>query len=235
MTGHGRDRFKDGLKLVVNGMKTLHDILRSYFITGVILVVPAFVTLFIIYQLFIFADGILGSAVSGALGVRIPGFGLIATALLFVVAGRIAQNVIGQRILTWVDRSLESLPVVRSLYVGIKQVSDVVLQQHKGEFKRVVLVEYPKEDSWVVAFVTGDFPAEVTEGFGQRSMLCVFVPTTPNPTSGFLLIVDRTKIMEMNLSIEEAMKLVISGGLVKPTAQEIVQPAQTDEEFTIPH
>jgi len=235
MIGHGRDRFRDGLKLVVHGMKTLHDILRSYFITGVILVVPAFVTLFIIYQLFIFADGILGNAVSGALGARIPGFGLIATALLFIVAGRIAQNVIGQRMLTWIDRSLESLPVVRSLYVGVKQVSDVVLQQHKGEFKRVVLVEYPKDDSWVVGFVTGDFPPEVAPAFEQRSMMCVFVPTTPNPTSGFLLIVDRAKIVETQITIEEAMKLVISGGLVRPATQESVQTAHPDEEFTVPH
>lgn len=235
MSGHGRDRFKEGLKLIVNGMTTLHGILRSYFITGVILIVPAFVTLFIIYQLFAFADGILGDAVSRAIGTRIPGFGLISTALLFMVVGRIAQNMIGQQILNWIDRSLESLPIIRSLYVGVKQVSDVVLQQHKGEFKRVVLVEYPKEDSWAVGFVTGDFPSESIPAFDQRSMLCIFVPTTPNPTSGFLLIVDRKKILDINITIEDAMKLVISGGLVKPTSQMFAQPAQSDDEFAIPH
>ncbi|HNW35910.1 MAG TPA: DUF502 domain-containing protein, partial [Candidatus Ozemobacteraceae bacterium] len=137
--------------------------------------------------------------------------------------------------LNWINRSLEALPVVRSLYVGVKQVSDVVLQQHKGDFKRVVLVEYPKENSWAVGFVTGDFPADVAPAFEQRNMLCVFVPTTPNPTSGFLLIVERTKIMETHISIEEAMKLVISGGLVKPALQPDVQAARNGEEFTIPH
>lgn len=235
MIGRSRDRLKDGLKLVVNGLQKLHVILQSYFITGVILIVPAFVTIFIMYQLFIFADSILGDAVSRVLGLRIPGFGLISTALLFMVVGRIAQNMIGQRVLNWIDRSLESLPIVRSLYVGVKQVSDVVLQQHKGEFKRVVLVEYPKEDSWAVGFVTGDLPRDTTPALEKRDMLCVFVPTTPNPTSGFLLVVDRAKILEMNITIEEAMKLVISGGLVKPIVQTVAQPTPSDEEFAIPH
>ncbi|HNW35647.1 MAG TPA: hypothetical protein PKM25_11985, partial [Candidatus Ozemobacteraceae bacterium] len=92
MNGRQRDRFREGVVLVLNGLHALYGILRSYFITGVILVVPAFLTVFIIYQFFIFADSFLGDAVSRALGARVPGFGLISTALLFIIAGRIAQN-----------------------------------------------------------------------------------------------------------------------------------------------
>ncbi|HEY9069583.1 MAG TPA: DUF502 domain-containing protein [Candidatus Ozemobacteraceae bacterium] len=235
MSGRHRDRLREGVNLVLDGMKALHDILRSYFFTGVILVVPAFVTLFIMYQLFMFADGFLGDAVSRLVGTRVPGFGVISTVLLFVIAGRVAQNVIGKQVLKWVDRSLEKVPIVRSLYAGVKQVSDVVLQQHRGEFKRVVLVEYPKEDSWAVGFVTGDFQVDAVPPFAEQRMICIFVPTTPNPTSGFLLVVDRSKIREVQISIEDAMKLVISGGLVKPSQPGGTPVGIEGEDFTIPH
>jgi len=229
------DRINNIIAPILHGFKALYHLLRNYFLTGVIVLVPSAVTVFIMVLLFRYADGILGDAVSSAIGYPMPGVGLVATIMVFILVGIFAQNVLGRRFMKWIDYSLESLPVVRSLYVGIKQVSDVILQHNQGEFQRVVMVEYPKEESWAIGFVTGDFPAPATPGcFGGKQMITVFVPTTPNPTSGFLLIIDKSKIIDTSLSIEEAMKMVISGGLVRPG----YKPASLQsppEDFTIPH
>ena len=232
----GNERWENLKAPVLDGLNALYTLVRNYFLTGVLVLVPVAVTLFIMFQLFLFADGLLGSAVSKFTGYRIPGIGLFSTALVCVFMGMIAQNVIGKRILRWIDFSLESLPVVRSLYVGIKQVSDVLFQKHHGEFKRVVMVEYPKEHSWTFGFVTGDFIAPVSsDAFKGKQLVSVYVPTTPNPTSGFLLIVEKSRIVDTRLDIEEAMKIVISGGLVQPSQVAVQTPQQLTEDFTIPH
>lgn len=223
------------------GGNALLLLLRSYLLTGIFILVPVAVTLFIFWQLFILADGILGDEVSRIVGYRLPGIGLITTALVCLFAGMIAQNVIGRRIVRWMDISLESLPVVRTLYVGIKQVADVLFQSRKGEFKRVVLIEYPKDHSWALAFVTNDFTVQINDPAFKCPMVTVFVPTTPNPTSGFLLITEKSRIIDTTLDIEEAMKIVISGGLVQPGSMlmhsgELMKTTEkSDEEFTIPH
>lgn len=212
------------------------ELLRNSFITGVIVAVPIAITVYIAFLLFVFADGILGDAVASFMGYRIPGVGLILTVFLFISTGLIASNVIGSRMVRWLDASLEMLPFVRPLYVGVKQVSDILFKKKQWDFQRVVMVEYPKRDSYALGFVTGEFPAHLLEKQPHAEpLICIFVPTTPNPTSGFLLLVPREKIHETRLSIEEAMKLIISGGLVKPGHDQI-QPSQvTVEDFTIPH
>ncbi len=228
------DRWRQVAGLAFDALEALINRVRTFFITGVILLVPAVVTLFIIFQLFLFADGFLGESISRAMGYRMPGLGLIVTFLLFVVAGAVGQNVLGKRLWRWFEYSLENLPVVRSLYVGIKQVSDVLFQQRKSEFRRVVLVEYPRRDLWMIGFVTSEQATwYATAHFTGRQMVSVFIPTTPNPTSGFLILVDRTQVIDTPLGIEEAMKLVISGGLVQTTP--IPHHAGTPDEFTIPH
>ncbi len=232
-------RLKKILRTLAESLNGLYGILRNYFLTGMLILIPLAVTVFIFVQLFLFADSILGDALSRALGYQIPGAGLFVTLLIFIMAGAIAQNVLGRRLLKWIEFSLESVPIVRSVYLGAKEVSGVFFQNKKGEFKRVVLVEYPKEDSWVVAFVTGDFPTETyTPAFKGNDMICVFVPTTPNPTSGFLLILEKAKVRDTLLGVEEAMKLIISGGLVRPGLPAQLAPGATippQEDFTIPH
>ncbi|MBI3039926.1 DUF502 domain-containing protein [bacterium] len=230
-----REKFDHIVGLIIDGFETTYSLLRTYFLTGVILVVPVAVTLFIIFQLFVFADGLLGDAVSNAIGTNIPGVGLIFTVFLLILSGMIAQNVLGKRLIRWVDYSLESLPIVRSLYVGVKQVSEILFQNKQGEFQKVVFVEYPKEASWTLAFVTGELNGSFASPRLPNSLLCVFVPTTPNPTSGFMLIVDSSKVIEAKLSIEEAMKMIISGGLIKPLQFTQLPPNVSFEDFTIPH
>ncbi|MBF0499966.1 MAG: DUF502 domain-containing protein [Candidatus Riflebacteria bacterium] len=231
-----RERLRNIANPMLDSLVALYGFLRSYFFTGLILVVPMVVTIYVMLWIFTYADGILGNALREALGYSIPGVGLISTGLVLVFAGMLAQNIIGSRLLKWIDFSLESLPVVRSLYIGVKQVSDVLFQKQQGEFQRVVMVEYPKEDSWVLGFVTGDFSGSTASPPLPSLMVCVFVPTTPNPTSGFLLILEKRKIRDTNLGIEEAMKMIISGGLVRPgnlSGTAVALPAA--EDFTIPH
>lgn len=197
---------------------------RKYFLTGMLVLVPLAVTVYIMYFLFQLTDGILGSAVAKSIGYKIPGLGLVFTALVCVFVGLVAQNYFGKRALNAIESYLEKIPVVRSLYNGVKQVSDVLIQKKKGEFKRVVMVEYPKEHSWTFGFVTNDFTVPLKDSkFKGKQMAAVYVPTTPNPTSGFLLVIEKSRIVDTDMDIEDAMKVVISGGLV--------QPPKIDEEI----
>lgn len=211
-------------------------LLRKYLLTGVLVLVPLMVTLYIMFAVFQLTDGLLGVAVSRAIGYRIPGVGLIITALICVSVGMIAQNYFGRRIINGIEGSLDRIPVVRSLYNGIKQVADVVIQKNHGEFKRVVMLEYPKENCWVIGFVTADFVVQTREKLlDDLDMVTVFVPTTPNPTSGFLLILEKSKIIDTHMDIEDAMKVVISGGLVQPGRNAEAVSEEAVKEFVIPH
>ncbi len=216
-------------------LNNLFGQVRKYLLTGVLVLVPFVVTLYIMYAIFQVTDGLLGAAVSRSLGYRIPGMGLILTALICVSVGMIAQNYFGRRLISWVDASLEQIPVVRSLYNGIKQVADVFVRNNRSEFKRVVMLEYPKEDSWVLGFVTADFVLPEKSDRLDDDMVSVFVPTTPNPTSGFLLIISKKKIIDTHMDIEDAMKIVISGGLVQPVRSGENAIDGAAEDFVIPH
>ena len=208
---------------------------RKFLLTGVLVLVPFVVTLYIMYFIFQVTDGLLGVAISRAIGYRIPGLGLILTALICATVGLIAQNYVGRRIIASIDSSLEQIPVVRSVYNGIKQVSDVFVGKNRGDFKRVVLIEYPKDNSWAIGFVTGDFiPAAGLVGL-EEDLVTVFVPTTPNPTSGFLLIVSKKRIIDACMDIEDAMKVVISGGLVQAGKALDKDDGEPAEDFVIPH
>lgn len=196
-------------------LKTIGSLIRTYLLTGVFMLIPVAITLYIIYFIFQFSDGILGGALAEKIGYQIPGMGLILTALICMLVGMIAQNYVGKRIIKGIDASMEKIPVVKSLYTGIKQVGNVIMQQNKSEFKRVVLLEYPKADCWALGFVTADFMYPINDERVAKNLVSIFVPTTPNPTSGFMLIISKDKIVDLNIDIEIAMKIVISGGLVQ--------------------
>lgn len=196
-------------------LKTIGSLIRTYLLTGVFMLIPVAITLYIIYFIFQFSDGILGGALAERIGYQIPGMGLILTALICLSVGMIAQNYVGKRIIKGIDASMEKIPVVKSLYTGIKQVGNVIMQQNKSEFKRVVLLEYPKADCWALGFVTADFMYPINDERVAKNLVSIFVPTTPNPTSGFMLIISKDKIVDLNIDIEIAMKIVISGGLVQ--------------------
>lgn len=226
-------------KTIENAAYKLNEgllLVRKYLLTGILVLVPLMVTLYIMYTVFQLTDGLLGVAVSNSIGYRIPGVGLILTALMCVAVGMVAQNYFGRRLISGIEGSLERIPVVRSLYNGIKQVADVVIQKNHGEFKRVVMLEYPKENCWVIGFVTADFIVPLADkDLDNRDMVTIFVPTTPNPTSGFLLIIEKSRIVDTHMDIEDAMKVVISGGLVQPGKLPDSLPEESEEKFVIPH
>lgn len=229
------DRWHNFFNLIFDLIEAIINRLKSFFITGVILLVPSVVTIYIMFQLFLIADGLLGNFVAKIVGYRIPGFGIFVTVTLFVLAGAIGQNVIGKRLYSWLEFSLQNLPLVRSIYNSIKQISDVVFQQKSADFKRVVFVEYPKDHVYMLGFITSDeakWYQNIAE-MNNKQYVSVFIPTTPNPTSGFLVVIEKHKVINTNLTVEGAMKIIISGGLVPielPSYANI-----TPDEFIIPH
>lgn len=213
-------------------------------VTGLLILIPVAVTAFVLVQIFRLMDGFFAPVVSRILGrvlgdegpVHIPGLGLLLTLLLILVLGWLSTNVAGRRILRMGERVLLRLPVAKSIYGATKGILEAVSQDQAETFKRVVLIEYPKKDLFALAFVTGGARwGQVNERLAD--LLLVFVPTTPNPTSGFLLLVPRHEAIDLPIAVEDGIRMVISGGILLPPLQSgppqqagappaFVQPAQ---------
>jgi uncharacterized membrane protein len=147
---------------------------------------------------------------------HIPGYGIVILALFAALLGALAKNFVMAKVIGWGEKLLDQLPVVRSVYNAIKQIAHTVLVQSDRSFEKACLVEYPRKGMWALAFISTDTRGEVRERTGAGAMMSVFLPTTPNPTSGFLLFVPKEDVIELDMTIEEAAKLVISAGLVTP-------------------
>ncbi len=188
---------------------------KGRFITGLFVVVPVGITIFILKFLFNFADGILGSYLDSLLGAlvdnhyHIPGLGMLTGFVVIYLSGVLATNVIGTRILRWSDGVLSRIPVVKSIYGSSKQLTQV-FKEGKSSYRRAVFVEWPRAGVRAVGFVT----AEV-ERDGEK-LVVVYVPTMPNPTSGFALFFKESEVQDCGMSVEEAVKFVVSGGAVVP-------------------
>jgi uncharacterized membrane protein len=188
--------------------------LKGKFITGLFIVVPLGITLFILKFLFNFADGILGSYLDSIFSAfivhreyHIPGLGMLTGAVVIYLSGVLATNVMGTRILRWWDELLSRIPLVKSIYSSSKQLTQV-FKEGKTSYRRAVFVEWPRVGVRAVGFVT----AEV-ERDGEK-LVVVYVPTMPNPTSGFALFFRECDIHESGMTVEEAVKFVVSGGAV---------------------
>ncbi|HEX9533291.1 MAG TPA: DUF502 domain-containing protein [bacterium] len=190
--------------------------LRRYFITGLIVILPIAVTVNVLVWLFWTLDGFLGWLFTKWSGQVLPGVGLVAMLATILLAGTLATNVLGRRIVGWFDRLVLRIPFARSIYSATKQLSDNILQQRGASFQRPVLVEWPRRGLYTVGFVTGETGGRVQEIAGQR-VLNVFIVSTPNPTSGFVILVPSDQIYSLDMSVEDALKLVMSGGIVSPT------------------
>jgi uncharacterized membrane protein len=188
--------------------------LKAKFITGLFVVVPLGITVFILKFLFNFADGILGSYLDSIFSAfvvhreyHIPGLGMLTGAVVIYFSGLLASNVIGTRLLRWWDELLSKIPLVKSIYNSSKQLTQV-FKEGKTSYRRAVFVEWPRVGVRAVGFVT----AEV-ERDGER-LVVVYVPTMPNPTSGFALFFPESEVYESGMTVEEAVKFVVSGGAV---------------------
>lgn len=194
---------------------------KNYFITGVISIVPLAITYIIIISLFNWISGpgkkiinFIFPEQNMPLTVHITGF--ILTFLFIYAIGFIVSNVLGKRIYGFFEKILQKIPLVSYIYTTIKQITDTLTLSQKQTFKKVVYIEYPKKDIWTIALVTGESKDHSGEMYYH-----LFVPTTPNPTSGFMLYIKQENAIETNLTIDEGLKIVISGGMLGPEDNEL--------------
>jgi uncharacterized membrane protein len=184
---------------------------RNAFLAGILAAVPLVVTYLVFRWLFDALDGIFQPAIKYLIGRTLPGVGLVAVIILVYILGLIATNVIGKRLVHWLDTLMSNVPIIQYVYKGSKQVVDAMRGLRQVPFKKVVIVEFPKAEMYSLGFVTGkaiDFKGE--------QKLPVFIPHTPNPMTGFLVLLAAKDIIDTDISIENAMRMVLSGGLLSP-------------------
>lgn len=195
--------------------------LRRYFISGLLVWLPIWVTILVIK----FLVDILSNTLSllptryqpdALIGFHIPGIGVIITLLVIFLTGIFVANYIGSRLVVVWDAMISRIPLVRTVYMGVKQVTETLFTPGGQSFRKVLLVEYPRRGLWSLAFQTGDSTPLVNKKLHQKDLVTIFIPTTPNPTSGFLIIVPRSEVIELDMSVEQALKFVISLGVVQP-------------------
>ena len=190
--------------------------LRRYFVTGLAVITPVGLTAFVLVWTFRTLDSILGQPIEQSLNFKIPGLGFVLLALVVLGVGWVAHLAVGRKMLHIWNDALLRFPLTGRIYNTISQIVQGVLANQKRIFQRVVLVPYPGANTWVVGFVTNEDSEIAGQVVGEKC-LSVFVPTTPNPTSGFLILVPLSKTRALPVSVEEAMKLVISAGTVQPS------------------
>jgi len=195
---------------------------RSNFLTGLVIVAPVSLTIWVIWASINFIDARVVPLVPDVynpatyLGKNIAGFGVIIFLLFTAIVGALTKGIAGRQFIKWGESLFDRTPVVRSIYTAVKQIIETILQQSASSFQQACLIEYPRRGLWAVAFISTETGGELPDKLGRDDMVSVFLPTTPNPTSGFLLFVPRGDVIVLDMSIEEAAKLVISAGLVTP-------------------
>jgi uncharacterized membrane protein len=193
-------------------MKNFTNHFKLYVFRGLLALIPIGLTIFTIRIIYVFIDKRVMELVDQYIGYRIPGLGLLLFVVVLYLVGMIASNVLGRRMFLILDKITSKIPLAKITYQVGKQISDTLSLPEKQIFKKVVLVDYFKPNSWVIGFVTG----EITEEESGETLLKVFIPTVPNPTSGFLVILKESQTKNPNWTVEEAMKMVISGGIIGP-------------------
>jgi uncharacterized membrane protein len=200
---------------------TLGAKLRTYFLAGILITAPIGLTIYLAWLVISFVDERVFSIIPTRynpetyLPFSVPGIGLILAAVALTLIGALTAGFLGRLFRRLSEAILNRLPVIRSLYTAIKQIVETVFANQSAAFREVVLVEYPRQGAWSVGFITGSIRGEIRQHL-QRPMVNVFVPTTPNPTSGFLLFVPDDDVIRLAMSVEDGIKLVISGGIITP-------------------
>ena len=191
--------------------------MRNYLLTGILVTAPITITVWLSWQILQFFDRTVRRMMPPDLypDISIPGLGLLVVFLGLILVGALTAGLVGRFFVRTSERILNNMPIVRSVYSAIKQILETVLQNKATAFRQVVLIEYPRPGIWALGFVSGPTKGEVRRRL-DRELVNVFLPTTPNPTSGFLLFVPKADTRVMNMTIEEGIKLVVSGGIVTP-------------------
>ncbi|WP_322998763.1 DUF502 domain-containing protein [Castellaniella sp.] len=192
---------------------------KRYFITGLLIWLPLVITVWVLMTLGRTLDSLVPSFLSPEVlfGVAIPGFELVLVLVVILLTGLFCANFIGRAILSRWESLLGRIPLVRSIYNSVKQVSDTVFAPNGQAFRQAILVQYPRQGAWTIGFLTGT-PCDEIAGLLAGDFISVYVPTTPNPTSGFFLMMPRADVQVLDMSVETALKYVVSMGVVAPPA-----------------
>jgi len=206
---------------------------KKFLIAGLLVWLPLAVTVWVINAIVSMSDQVLlllpePWRPDAWLGVHVPGLGVIASLLILLGTGVLAANIIGQRLVRWWEGLLNRIPVVRSIYSGVKQVSDTLLSQQGQSFRKVVLVEFPQRGQWTVGFLVGD-PGERLAEQLPGEHVTVYVPTAPNPTSGYVIMVRPEETRELDISVDDAFKFHVSLGVVSPPTVRAGKPSALTE------
>ena len=205
--------------------------LRSSFLTGLIVITPIGVTIWLIWTLTGWIDSWVLPLIPGPYNpvmlireytgfeVNIRGLGVATFIFFTLIVGWVAKGLIGRSLIVWAESLVLSIPLIRTLYSGLKQIVETVLAQGQQNFDKACLVEYPRKGIWAIAFISTSAKGEIARRHGPEEMVSIFLPTTPNPTSGFLLFVPRKDVIILDMSVEDAAKLIISAGLVYPNSE----------------
>ncbi len=211
--------------------------LRTYFLTGLVIVAPAVLTITILWWFVNWIDSFVTPFIPRAyrpdlfLPYRIPGFGLVVGLIFITLIGFLTRNYVGTRLVALGEGLVARMPVVRSLYNGLKQIFETVVSRRAKVFRTVGIIEFPREGLWSLVFVAGDASEAIRREVDDA--VAVYVPTTPNPTSGFLIYVKRSELRIIDMSLEDATKLVVSGGLVTPELFGRKQQGDSSEAATV--
>jgi len=214
--------------VVTRGKSRLRRGLRRYLVAGLLLWLPLGATVLTFKFLLDFADEILlllppAWRPDALFGVHVPGFGVLVALVVLIGTGFLVANLIGSTLLTWWEELLNRIPLVRSIYSGVKGLTETLVSS-KGSFSKVVLVEYPRRDMWSIGFVTASDVPDISAVTGEKQV-CVYVPTTPNPTSGLIVYVPVSQVRETGMTVDEAMKMVVTMGIVMPAPKQPAGPA----------
>ena len=197
--------------------------IRKWLLTGLLVIVPGVITVWVLNWIVGTLDQTLQILPNSwqpdaVLGYHIPGFGVVLTLAILLLVGAIASNFVGRKLVSWGDALVSRIPVVRSIYSSVKQVSDTLFSESGNAFRTAVMVQWPREGMWTIAFVTGVPGGELATHLPE-DFVSVYVPTTPNPTGGYLVVVRKSDCIELNMSVDAALKYIVSMGVVAPPEQ----------------
>lgn len=195
---------------------------KKYFITGLLIWVPLVITIWVLGLVINTLESVVPVFLSpqALFGVDVPGFRVLVVLVVLLATGVFAANFFGRGILRWSEKLLGRIPLVRSIYHSVKQVSDTLLAPNGQAFRQAVMIQYPRAGCWTIALMTGSPSGEVAE-YLQTEHVSVYVPTTPNPTSGYFLIIPKSEVIALNMSVDAALKYIVSMGVVAPAAAAI--------------
>ncbi len=218
---------------------SLFSRLRSNFLTGLVIVLPISLTIWMVWAFVGFVDSRVLPLVPEAYkpatytGANVRGYGVVVFLVFTTVIGAMTKGIFGRQLLRYGESLVDRMPIVRSIYNGVKQIVETVLSQSNSSFEKACLIEYPRKGLWAIAFVSTKSRGEIVEKTDVGDMLSVFLPTTPNPTSGFLLFVPREDVILLEMDVEAAAKLVISAGLVMPPSKEEIAAGRIASPKTV--